>query len=71
MSGFVVTPSALDPADAVYSEIILAGESWIHPIAEGQTFRIVDLEGKHEESPPLAHPANKTASQPTLASLGV
>ena len=37
--------SALDPADAIYSEIIPAGESWIHPIAKGQTFRIVDLEG--------------------------
>ena len=30
---------------AVYSEIVPAGESWIHPIAQGQTFRIVDLEG--------------------------
>ena len=45
MSGFVLTDSTLDPAEAVYSEVIPAGESWIYPIAKGQTFRIVDLEG--------------------------
>ena len=37
--------SSLDPARAVYSEIIPAGESWIHEIKRGQVFRIVDLEG--------------------------
>ncbi len=45
MSGFVLVESALDPADAVYSKVIPAGESWLHPIAAGQTFRVVDLEG--------------------------
>lgn len=45
MNGFQLVESALDPADAVYNAIIPAGESWLHPIAEGQTFRIVDLEG--------------------------
>lgn len=45
MSGFLLVPSTLDPADAVYSQIIPAGESWLHPIGAGQTFRIVDLEG--------------------------
>ena len=38
-------PSILDPAQALYSAIVPAGESWIHPITQGQTFRIVDLEG--------------------------
>jgi len=37
--------SKFDPADAVYSAIVPAGESWIQPIAKGQIFRIVDLEG--------------------------
>ena len=41
----MITPSTLDPAEAVYTQIILAGESWLHPIRAGQTFRIVDLEG--------------------------
>lgn len=45
MSGFLSVSSTLDSADAIYSEVIPAGESWIHPIAKGQTFRIVDLEG--------------------------
>ena len=45
MTGFLSVPSALVPETAIYSEVIPAGESWIHPIAEGQTFRIVDLEG--------------------------
>ncbi len=45
MSGFLLVPSTLDPVDAVYSQIIPAGESWLHPIGAGQTFRIVDLEG--------------------------
>ena len=45
MSGFLSVPSTLDPSNAVYSEVIPAGESWIHPITKGQTFRIVDLEG--------------------------
>jgi urea carboxylase-associated protein 1 len=45
MSGLNLVSSSLDPADAVYSEILPAGEAWIHPITEGQVFRIVDLEG--------------------------
>lgn len=45
MTGFVSVPSALSAETALYSEVIPAGESWIHPVAEGQTFRIVDLEG--------------------------
>ena len=45
MNGFHLVPSALDPANAVYSAVIPAGEAWLHPIAQGQTFRIVDLEG--------------------------
>ena len=45
MNGILLTQSPLDPADAVYSAVIPAGESWLHPITQGQTFRIVDLEG--------------------------
>ncbi len=45
MNGFVLAESLLDPASAVYRRVIPAGESWLHPITRGQTFRIVDLEG--------------------------
>ena len=45
MNDFQLVESTLDPANAVYSAVIPAGESWLHPITKGQTFRIVDLEG--------------------------
>ncbi|MFA5909235.1 MAG: urea amidolyase associated protein UAAP2 [Vicinamibacterales bacterium] len=37
--------SRLDPARAVYDAIVPAGEPWVHEVAKGQIFRIVDLEG--------------------------
>jgi urea carboxylase-associated protein 1 len=45
MSGAQIVESRLDTADAIYSEIVPAGESWIHLIERGQVFRIVDLQG--------------------------
>lgn len=35
----------LDPSEAAVNEICAAGEPWVHLIKQGQTFRIVDLEG--------------------------
>ena len=40
-----MTESKLTPETAVLSETVLAGDCWIHEIAAGQTFRIVDLGG--------------------------
>ncbi len=40
-----LTESRLDPNRASYSEIIPAGEAWIHEIKKGEHFRIVDLHG--------------------------
>lgn len=31
--------------DAVYNEVVPAGLGWMHPLKQGQFFRIVDLEG--------------------------
>jgi hypothetical protein len=45
VSGIKIIPSALDPAKAMYRETIPAGEPWIHEIAKGHYFRIVDLHG--------------------------
>jgi len=45
MSGTRLVESTLDPAKAVYSSVIPAGEPWIHEIARRQYFRIVDLHG--------------------------
>ena len=45
MSGIRILQSQLNPADAVYSREIPAGEPWVHEIRRGQIFRIVDLRG--------------------------
>jgi urea carboxylase-associated protein 1 len=37
--------SNLNPASAIYRHVIPAGEPWMHEIAKGQYFRIVDLGG--------------------------
>jgi urea carboxylase-associated protein 1 len=42
---FVPRESLLDPARAIFDEILPAGRGWSREIARGQTFRILDLEG--------------------------
>ncbi len=37
--------SSLDPARAIRSEVVPAGDAWLGHIARGQVFRIVDMEG--------------------------
>ncbi|HEY6079317.1 MAG TPA: urea amidolyase associated protein UAAP2 [Polyangiaceae bacterium] len=37
--------SKLDPARAVLDQVVLAGDGFTHVVKQGQTFRIVDLEG--------------------------
>jgi hypothetical protein len=43
MSG--ATESTRDPADAIYDQVIPAGEPWLPELQKGQTLRILDLEG--------------------------
>jgi urea carboxylase-associated protein 1 len=43
--GVRLVESSLDPARAVRSEVVPAGEPWLGRIDRGQTLRIVDLEG--------------------------
>ncbi|HEY8899026.1 MAG TPA: urea amidolyase associated protein UAAP2 [Chthoniobacterales bacterium] len=45
MSTLNYVESPLKPEDAVYREVIPAGDGWMHRIAKGQTLRILDLEG--------------------------
>ncbi|TVP78373.1 MAG: urea carboxylase-associated family protein [Puniceicoccaceae bacterium] len=40
-----LTESTLSPETATYREVIPAGDYWIHTIKQGQTLRILDLEG--------------------------
>ncbi len=42
---FIPVTSKLDPKDAVYDHMILAGEGWLHDLLPGQVLRIVDMEG--------------------------
>jgi urea carboxylase-associated protein 1 len=37
--------SPIDPATASHREVVPAGDWWVHEIKQGQTLRIVDLEG--------------------------
>lgn len=45
MSSQTLVESPLDPADAVYREVVPAGSPWMHEVKKGQTLRILDLEG--------------------------
>ncbi len=54
--------SKLMPKDAVYRQIIPAGDSWIHLITRGQTLRIVDLEG-NQAVDTLFYDADDTADR--------
>ena len=37
--------SELDPQSAGYTQVIDAGDYWMHRLEKGQVFRILDLEG--------------------------
>ncbi len=41
----LLTESPLDPADAQYRKVVPAGEYWIHVVRQGETLRLLDLEG--------------------------
>ena len=64
-----LTASTLDPADAVLDHVIPAGDGWIHEIKQGQTFRIVDLEGNQAADTiffDAADPADRYSAQDTV-----
>ena len=45
MTDHALTESPLDPAAAVLDVIVRAGEPWLQELRQGQTLRILDLEG--------------------------
>ncbi len=45
MSGTTILESKLEPAAAIYRQVIPAGEPWIYELGRGQILRIVDLGG--------------------------
>ncbi|MBK1673600.1 urea carboxylase [Ectothiorhodospira shaposhnikovii] len=45
MNGQTLIESPLDPGQARLRRVVPAGEAWLHELGQGQTLRIVDLEG--------------------------
>ena len=41
----MIKKSALQPERAVYREVVNAGDYYLRPMKQGQTIRILDLEG--------------------------
>jgi hypothetical protein len=41
----MIKVSALQPAQAIYRQVVLAGDYWLYTVKAGQTLRILDLEG--------------------------
>ena len=42
----MIRPSALAMEEAIYREVVEAGDYWLHVVERGQTLRILDLEGR-------------------------
>jgi uncharacterized protein len=64
-----LSPSALDPASAIYRHIIPAGEPWSHEIKRGETLRIVDVEGNQAADTlfyDARDPANRYSASDTI-----
>lgn len=55
----ILTKSTLEPAKALYTHIVPAGEPWFHTMKKGQTLRILDLEG-NQAVDTLFYNANNT-----------
>jgi urea carboxylase-associated protein 1 len=73
MSTFIFTESILDPADAIYNQVVLAGDGWMHEVKKGQTLRIVDLEGNQAVDTLFYNaddPGERYSAQDTIRSQG-
>lgn len=58
----MIIESKLQSNDAVYREVVKAGDYWLHKIKNGQTFRILDLEG-NQAADTLFFNANDTSER--------
>jgi hypothetical protein len=73
MGAIQIRQSRLDPGRAVYDFTLPAGEPWMHEIKQGQTFRILDLEGNQAVDTLFfsAHdPAERYSAQDTIRRQG-
>jgi urea carboxylase-associated protein 1 len=58
----MIIESKLQANDAVYREVVKAGDYWLHKVKNGQTFRILDLEG-NQAADTLFFNANDTSER--------
>ena len=58
----MIKESLLDPSQAVLRQRVLAGDYYIHVVKQGQTFRILDLEG-NQAADTLFYNANDPAER--------
>ena len=68
-----LTTSDLNVDDAMYYEVVNAGDGWLHKIEAGQTFRIIDIEGNQAADTlfyDAADPANRYSATHTIAQQG-
>ena len=68
-----LTESPLDAGKAVYDFTLPAGDPWLHEIREGQTLRILDLEGNQAADTLFYNardPADRYSAQDTIREQG-
>ena len=73
MSTLIYTESALDPEDAIFDQVLPAGDGWMHEIKQGQTLRIVDLEGNQAADTlffSACDPGDRYSAQDTIREQG-
>ena len=58
----MIKQSTLDASQAVFSQVVPAGDYFIHVVKQGQTFRILDLEG-NQAADTLFYNANDPAER--------
>jgi len=64
-----LVPSQLDPAAAVYRQVVLAGDHWSREIKCGQIIRLVDMEGNQAADTlfyDARDPANRYSASDTI-----
>lgn len=69
----MIKESTLEPADAIYRQVVPAGDYWIHEVKKGETFRILDLEGNQAADTlffSAADPADRYSAVDTMRRQG-
>jgi uncharacterized protein len=73
MSILNYTESPLQDSEAIYRQIVPAGDGWMHEIKKGQTLRIVDLEGNQAVDTLFynaENPSERYSAQDTIRTQG-